>query len=402
MDNPNPFSLNDAIRRWQQDLGASPAFCADNLEELASHLRASAQRLKASGLSEEESFLIAFRRLGGVDKLSCEFSKLNFGLVWQARAFWMLAGMLVYLAVSALAKLASTAIMALCGHFVANGFLLGWIGGGICVSVIVGAGLLLRLVAAGRLTGITFSMARLLQRPRIALPVLFCGAIALKMAAVGAEAVLFHGLSPMAVGQALVINAWLNSIGGLVIILLIVVALTRPVLSRHAPANGFFIALMLFTSGLAFVATGCGKATPPPAVSGQTIAEQTIASWKSDTNAAVEKFMEIDWSQRPLFATGDVLGYSEAQFAAIPASARETMSKQMTADLQTVKMICSAVNARGRDALAKGDQATAERCFNQLKECGQALDGPDSLLLLKMTGQAINKQATGQLAALKK
>jgi hypothetical protein len=65
-------------------------------------------------------------------------------------------------------------------------------------------------------------------------------------------------------------------------------------------------------------------------------------------------------------------------------------------------MICSAVNARGRDALAKGDQATAERCFNQLKECGQALDGPDSLLLLKMTGQAINKQATGQLAALKK
>ena len=112
MDNPNPFSLNDAIRRWQQDLGASPAFCADNLEELASHLRASAQRLKASGLSEEESFLIAFRRLGGVDKLSCEFSKLNFGLVWQARAFWMLAGMLVYLAVSALSKLASTAIMA--------------------------------------------------------------------------------------------------------------------------------------------------------------------------------------------------------------------------------------------------------------------------------------------------
>ena len=47
MENPNPFDLNEAIRRWQQDLGASPAFKADNLEELASHHRRLTAQLAA-------------------------------------------------------------------------------------------------------------------------------------------------------------------------------------------------------------------------------------------------------------------------------------------------------------------------------------------------------------------
>ena len=52
MENRTPFDLNEAIRRWQQNLGASPALNADDLEELASHLRALVQKLQADGLSE--------------------------------------------------------------------------------------------------------------------------------------------------------------------------------------------------------------------------------------------------------------------------------------------------------------------------------------------------------------
>jgi hypothetical protein len=59
MENRTPFDLNEAIRRWQQNLGASPALNADDLEELASHLRALVQKLQADGLSEEEAFLAA-------------------------------------------------------------------------------------------------------------------------------------------------------------------------------------------------------------------------------------------------------------------------------------------------------------------------------------------------------
>ena len=56
MENQTPFDLNEAIRRWQQNLSDSPAFKADNLEELASHLRASVQRLKAMGFRKRRRF----------------------------------------------------------------------------------------------------------------------------------------------------------------------------------------------------------------------------------------------------------------------------------------------------------------------------------------------------------
>ena len=79
MENPTPFDLNEAIRRWQEKLGRSPAIGADNLEELASHLRASVQRLKAGGLSEEEAFVIATRRIGERGGLEQEYAKVKHG-----------------------------------------------------------------------------------------------------------------------------------------------------------------------------------------------------------------------------------------------------------------------------------------------------------------------------------
>jgi hypothetical protein len=97
MENPTPFDLNEAIRRWQKNLGASPAFNADNLEELASHLRASVQKLKAAGLSEEEAFKIARLRIGERGPLEREFAKLTPALNWSLTllSFWIVAGVYV-------------------------------------------------------------------------------------------------------------------------------------------------------------------------------------------------------------------------------------------------------------------------------------------------------------------
>ena len=410
MEEPTPFDLNEAIRRWQQNLGASPAFAADNLEELASHLCASVQRLKEAGLSEEESFLVASRRLGGADALNCEFSKLNRDGIWRVRASWMLAGMLVYWAACNLATLTSVASMTLCSHFLENGFLLGWIGAAACFAVIVSAAYLFHLAAAGRLSGTTPAIARLLQRRWIALPVLLGGAIALRAAAGGAEVVLYRVLPPTTVGQALVVNAWLNSVGGIVVILAIVVALTGPALLRHARSGAFSVGLLLFAGGVTLLAAGCGRGAPAPADSkgsatagsGQTVLEQSMASWKDDQNAAVAKFLEVDWSRRPLFSTGNVLNDTEAQFAAIPAAAQQAVANQMTEEIKTVREICTEVSSRGKVALAKGDRATAEKCFRQLKQCGEALDGPDSLLILKKVGKSVSQRGAEALEALKK
>ena len=101
MENPTPFDLNETIRHWQQNIGASPALNSDNIEELTSHLRASVQRLKAAGLSEEEAFLIAARRLGEHGPLEREFAKVNPMAAWSFSAFmsWAVIGIFLFHAI---------------------------------------------------------------------------------------------------------------------------------------------------------------------------------------------------------------------------------------------------------------------------------------------------------------
>ena len=87
MENQPPFDLDEAIRRWQQNLGKSPVFRADNLEELASHLRASVQSLKAKGLSEEAAFLMAVQQIGERGPLEKEFAKMRPAATWTWPGF---------------------------------------------------------------------------------------------------------------------------------------------------------------------------------------------------------------------------------------------------------------------------------------------------------------------------
>lgn len=63
--------------------------------ELEQHLRDSTAALLASGLNEEEAFLIASRRMGEYHALGQEFCKINGSYVWTRRVFWMLAGYLI-------------------------------------------------------------------------------------------------------------------------------------------------------------------------------------------------------------------------------------------------------------------------------------------------------------------
>ncbi len=98
MENPTPFDLNEAIRRWQQELSASTAIRADNVEELTSHLRASIQQLKANGLSEVKAFQIASCRIGERGQLEREFAKVHSALNWPFRVilFWIVAGLYLF------------------------------------------------------------------------------------------------------------------------------------------------------------------------------------------------------------------------------------------------------------------------------------------------------------------
>lgn len=71
------FDLSLAIQLWREKLAQSPHFKAENVAELESHVRDSVVTLQSKGLSSEESFLIATRRVGSVENLEPEFGKVN-------------------------------------------------------------------------------------------------------------------------------------------------------------------------------------------------------------------------------------------------------------------------------------------------------------------------------------
>jgi hypothetical protein len=76
MENETPFDLEDAIRKWRDSLLQSSRMRAEELEELELHLRDSVGALQKRGLSEDEAWLIAQRRLGQRAALKNEFAKV--------------------------------------------------------------------------------------------------------------------------------------------------------------------------------------------------------------------------------------------------------------------------------------------------------------------------------------
>jgi hypothetical protein len=96
MENPASFDLNQNMRQWRDSLAQSAALRTEDLDELEQHLRDSMAQLRARQLSEEESFLVAARRLGGGEVLTREFAKANPSRVWQSRLCWMIAGIFLF------------------------------------------------------------------------------------------------------------------------------------------------------------------------------------------------------------------------------------------------------------------------------------------------------------------
>jgi signal peptidase I len=92
MENQTSFDLSGAIENWRRNLAQSAAFDGNDLDELEAHLRDAIPALQAAGLSPEESFLIASRRIGTRDALESEFGKINAGQAWLNRPW--LAGLL--------------------------------------------------------------------------------------------------------------------------------------------------------------------------------------------------------------------------------------------------------------------------------------------------------------------
>ncbi len=120
MEHTTSFDLSRAIEGWREGLRESPEFRAEDLAELEAHLRDAVAVWQGRGLTEEEAFLLAARRLGNPASLRPEFAKVNHGQVWLDRLLWMLIGIQVLGLLSTLsAVLADTAV---CGGLAGIGY----------------------------------------------------------------------------------------------------------------------------------------------------------------------------------------------------------------------------------------------------------------------------------------
>jgi hypothetical protein len=77
------FDIDSSIREWKDHLRARGGVSEADLEELEGHLRDEIAALCGAGLTPDEAFLVAVKRLGTADALSGEFAKVNAGDLWK-------------------------------------------------------------------------------------------------------------------------------------------------------------------------------------------------------------------------------------------------------------------------------------------------------------------------------
>ena len=75
--------LDELIASWREWMERRDAVSIRDVDELESHLRDRIDALTAAGLTDDEAFLIAVKRLGSMDDLSREYAAEHSGRLWK-------------------------------------------------------------------------------------------------------------------------------------------------------------------------------------------------------------------------------------------------------------------------------------------------------------------------------
>lgn len=75
--------LEDQIAQWRAYLRRRRTMHDTDVEELEGHLRGQVSTLIAAGLAEDEAFLVAVKRMGGLDAISREFAREHSERLWK-------------------------------------------------------------------------------------------------------------------------------------------------------------------------------------------------------------------------------------------------------------------------------------------------------------------------------
>src|SRR4051794_32865227 len=75
--------LEEQIAQWRAYVRRRQAFHGPDVEELEGHLRDQLEALTEAGLSGDEAFLVAVKRMGSLDALSREFARAHSERLWK-------------------------------------------------------------------------------------------------------------------------------------------------------------------------------------------------------------------------------------------------------------------------------------------------------------------------------
>jgi len=97
MENRTKFNLAQSTTKWLLNLENSGNFDQEHLVELKNHLDDQIDSLKQLGLTHEESFWIAVKRIGEPDVLKNEFGKVHYSNLSVKNITLMIQGILLFL-----------------------------------------------------------------------------------------------------------------------------------------------------------------------------------------------------------------------------------------------------------------------------------------------------------------
>lgn len=75
--------VEEQIAEWRAYVAKAPGVDGRDVDELDAHLRDQIAELDAAGLTGDEAFLVAVKRMGAVDTLSREFAREHSGRLWK-------------------------------------------------------------------------------------------------------------------------------------------------------------------------------------------------------------------------------------------------------------------------------------------------------------------------------
>jgi hypothetical protein len=76
-------SVESQIAEWRAYVANAPGVNGHDVDELEDHLRHQIVELNAAGLTDDEAFLVAVKRMGDLDGLSREFAREHSGRLWK-------------------------------------------------------------------------------------------------------------------------------------------------------------------------------------------------------------------------------------------------------------------------------------------------------------------------------